>query len=311
MIPRLQALEVTNLPLFLRARFSFFSLELFGKVWAIAFEKDSRETGTPGEYEKQAELLRPFLEYPLVLIFKTLPSNTRNRMIQKGIPFIVPGYQAFLPSYLVDIRERFIKPKEKGRKSLSPTAQLTLLRHLEKQPLDGWALRMIAVKLGYSAMMMSKAKDELEAAGLCEVERIGRSMRLKFTADKRALWKMALNQLKSPVTKTRWVQWKEPGYPALLAGLSALSRQTMIADEKLPTYALAPKVFKSWLEQGTLIGCPDAEEATARIEVWAYEPKLLGDNECVDSLSLYLSLRHSADDRIQQQLEDLMDKFPW
>ncbi len=55
-------------------------------------------------------------------------------MVHKGIPFIVPGTQAFLPSALVDLRERFPKPSEKGRASLSPTAQLTLLYHLERVP---------------------------------------------------------------------------------------------------------------------------------------------------------------------------------
>ncbi len=85
----------------------------------------------------------------------------------------------------------------------------------------------------------------------------------------------------------------------------------MLADDRLPTYALGPKMLESWLEQGTMIGCPDAEQANVRIEVWSYEPKLLGDNEVVDPLSLYLSLRYNADERIQQQLEQLMEEVRW
>lgn len=111
--------------------------------------------------------------------------------------------------------------------------------------------------------------------------------------------------------KTRWVQWKNPEYPALLGGISALSRRTMLASDRLPTYALGPKILESRLERGTLIGCHDEEHATARIEVWSYEPKLLGDKESVDPLSLYLSLRYSADERVQQQLELLMQEVKW
>ena len=114
----------------------------------------------------------------------------------------------------------------------------------------------------------------------------------------------------SPVKKTRWVQWSTPGYPALLAGISALSRRTMLAADTHPTYALGPKMFESWLESGTLTGCPDAEQATAKIEVWSYEPKLLGDNEAVDPLSLFLSLRDSPDERVQQQLEHMIAEDP-
>jgi len=309
--PHLQPLEITHLPLFLRNRFSFFSAELFGRPWCLALEDESWDTGSAGEYEKQAQTLGPLLKAPVVFILSVLPSNTRNRMVQKGIPFIVPGTQAFLPGALVDLRERFPKRSGKGRTSLSPTAQLTLLFHLEREPLSGLPLRSIAEKLHCSAMMLSKVKDELEEAGICEVERIGRSMALKFSAANRALWNLAQDRLTSPVKKTRWVQWKTPGYPALLSGISALSRRTMLAADRLPTYALGPKMLESWLERGTLTGCPDAEQATAKIEVWSYEPKLLGDNEVVDPLSLYLSLRYNADERVHQQLERLIEEIKW
>jgi hypothetical protein len=160
-------------------------------------------------------------------------------------------------------------------------------------------------------MMLSKVKDELQEAGICEVKRIGRSMTLKFPASSRAIWDIAQDRLTSPVKKMRWVQWETPGYPALLAGISALSTRTMLANDRLPTYAVGPRMLETYLDQSTLIECPDKEQATARIEVWSYEPKLLGDNESVDPLSLYLSLRYSADERVQQQLELLMEGVKW
>jgi hypothetical protein len=309
--PHLQALEVNHLPLFLRNRFSFYLAELFGRPWCLALENESWDTGSPGEYEKQAEILRPLLKAPIVFIVSTLASNSRNRMVQKGIPFIVPGTQAFLPVALVDLRERYPKPSGRGRSTLSPTAQLTVLYHLERAPLNGKPLNDIAKKLHCSAMMLSKVKDELETAEICKLARIGRSLALQFPESNQALWELAQPRLTSPVKKTRWVLWKTPGYPALLAGISALSRRTLLAADSLPTYALGPKMLESWLEQGTLTECPDAEQATAKIEVWSYDPKILGDNELVDPLSLYLSLRHNADERVQQQLEQLMKVVQW
>ena len=309
--PHLQPLEVAHLPLFLRNRFSFYTVELFGRSWSVVQEDDSRDTASPGEYEKQAEILQPLLEAPVVFVLTGLPSNARSRMVQKGIPFIVPGSQAFLPGALVDLRERFPKPSEKSRNSLSPTAQLTLLYHLEREPLSDLPLNSIAKKLGCSPMMLSKVKDELEAASICEVERIGRSVALKFPTTNRSLWDRAQDWLTSPVKKTSWVQWKKPGYPALLSGISALSRHTMLADDRLPTYALGPKMLESWLDHGTLTRCPDADQATAKIEDWFYEPKLLGDNQSVDPLSLYLSLRHNPEERVQQQLEQLIQGVKW
>lgn len=310
--PYLLPLEMSSLPLFLRNRFSFYSVELFGKPWCLAQEDESWDTGSPAEYEKQAETLRTHLNAPVVFVLSGLASNARNRMVQKGIPFIVPATQAFLPSALVDLRERFPKPSGKGRTSLSPTAQLALLYHLEREPLSRLPLRSIAEKLNCSAMMLSKVKDEFEEAGICEVERTGRSMVLKFPAEKRKLWNLAQHRLTSPVKKTRWVRWtREPGYPALLSGISALSRRTMLADDRVPTYAFGSKMLESYLEQGILIGCCDSDEATAKMEVWSYEPKLLGSNEAVDPLSLYLSLRYNADERVHQQLERLFEGIKW
>ncbi|MDD5198402.1 MAG: hypothetical protein PHC88_01240 [Terrimicrobiaceae bacterium] len=307
----LRPLEVSQIPLFLRNRYAFHSAALFGRAWSLAVEDASWDPGSPAEYGKQAEILQPHLKAPIAFVLSALPSHARNRMVQKGIPFIVPGNQAFLPGGLVDLREHFPQTTPKGRTSLSPAAQVTLLYHLLREPLNDLPLKDIAGKLHYSAMMLTNVKDELEDAGICEVERIGRSLSLKFPAGKRSLWENSQERLTSPVKKTRWVQWKTPGYPALLAGISALSRRTMIADDPLPTYALGPRMLESWLEKGVLTGRPDAEEASAQIEVWSYEPKLLGDNECVDSLSLYLSLRYSADERVQQQRERLLEEVAW
>jgi hypothetical protein len=160
-------------------------------------------------------------------------------------------------------------------------------------------------------MTLTKVKDELEEAGLCEVQRKGRSVSLRFVAEGRELWDLAKEKLSSPVRKTLWVQWATPGYPALRAGISAFSEKTMINEDRLPTYGLSQVMLEGWLRKGTVIRCPDAETATVKMEGWAYEPKLLGDNSNVDVLSLYLSLRDSHDERIQKELEQLIQGVHW
>lgn len=309
--PELRTLEVPQLPLFLRERYSFVSAELFGRQWCLLIEDDSWDLGSPGEYEQQALKLKQQLGTFPVFVFRSVPSNTRDRLVQRGVPFIVPGNQAFLPSALVDLRERFPRPAGRKRATLSPKAQLTVLYHLHRGSLESIPLRDIAEKLHCSAMMLTKVKDELEEAGICSVERIGRAMSLKFPDNKRSCWELASARLATPVRKVRWVRWDTPGYPALLAGISALSRFTLIEEDRLPTYALGPGVLEAWLEQGTLTGSPDADQASARIEVWSYEPKLLGDNEVVDPLSLYLSLRPTPDERVRQALEQLLEEVTW
>jgi hypothetical protein len=310
--PEFRPLQPTSLPLFLRERFSFYTTEIFDQPWCLALENESWDVGSPLEYEKQLEGLRPHFQAPLAFVFSSLSSSTRNRLVQKGIPFIVPGTQIFLPPALLDLRERYPRLGGQGRAVLTPTAQLAVIYHLQREPLEGISLREIAGKLHCSAMMASKVRGELVDAGICTVQHVGRSVTLHFPENRQVFWDSVKERLVSPVKKSRWVRWHgQPGYPALLAGVSALSRSTLLADDPLPTFALGPRILDAWVQQGIMSGCPDSEQANARIEVWSYEPKILGGNETVDPFSLYLSLRTNPDERVQQALRQLMEQVPW
>jgi len=299
------------LPLFLRERYAIFSTQLFGRRLMLALETKDWESGSPGEYGKHEEALKLRFGQAVVLVLPFLPSYARNRMIQMGIPFIVPGSQVFMPNTVIDLREHYPCPNAKRREKLSPAAQCTVLYHLLRRSLAGVSLKQVAQKVQYTPMMLTKVKDELEAADICKSIRQGRSLVLEFTAAGRPLWEQVQPQLTSPVKKTRWVRWDRPAAPALLAGMSALSRRTMITADRLPTYALPLAVFQNFLERGVCTGCRDAEHATVRIEVWSYPPDRLGDLEMVDPLSLFLSLRDSPDERVQQQLEHLISEVKW
>lgn len=305
--------KTSLLPLFLRERYGVFSTHLFGRKSLLALETAGWESGSPGEYRQHADTLKQTLHEPVILVLPALPSYARNRMVQMGLSFIVPGSQTFIPNSLIDLRERFSPTTTKRRETLSPAAQCTVLYHLLRQPLTAISLKEIAQKVRYSPMMMTKVKDELEAAKVCTIARSGRSVVLDFPATGRDLWEQVLPRLVSPVKKTHWIRWETLDQSALLAGMSALSRQSMITDDRLPTYALTHQVFQDFLEQGVCAGCRDAETATARIEIWSYDPHLLGDKAIpmVDVLSLYLSLRESADERVQQQLEHLIEGVQW
>jgi DNA-binding MarR family transcriptional regulator len=310
-VPDLLAAKVAGLPLFLRERYQFARTRLFGQSILLALEQGNPESATPGEYEKHADTLRSQSGEPVVLVLPALPAYIRNRMVRCGLPFIVPGSQIFLPTALIDLRERFRQPIPKAGKPLTPAAQCVLLYHLQRQPLENMPLREIAERIGYSPVMLTKVKTELLAAELCEPKRIGRSVALHFTTGRRQLWDAARPLLSSPVAKTVWIQGEKPGHPALQAGLTALSRRTMIADDRLPTFALLSEVFQANLERGLFRGCPGPEDADLKMEVWAYNPQLFADNGSVDPLSLFLSLHDFPDERVQQQLELLINEFPW
>ncbi len=309
--PDLAPVTATRLPLFLREHFNFQAIRLFGKRYVLAMEEANRDPASPGEYENQVSVMQPLFNDPLVLVVPRLPSYARNRIVRLGIPFIVPGSQTFLPTALIDLRERFTQAKPGKGKKLTPAAQCLVLFHLQRQPLESLALREIAEKIGYSPIMLTKVKDELEAAEVCRTLRVGRSIALEFTSKGRGLWESVQPILSSPVKKALWVCWDQPSYPALVAGLSALSQKTIMADDRLPTYAMQSATLQANLEQGIYHSCGGPEDANLRLESWSYNPLLFGDTRVVDPLSLYLSLRDFPDERVQQQLETLINNIPF
>jgi hypothetical protein len=179
--PRLENVpkhETANLPLFLRERYQFLRALLYGRRLYFAIEKTKPGELSAPKYASEAELLKKQLSADVILIFDRLPSYLRNRFVKQGVPFMVPGTQMFLPTLMIDLREHFTKADMRVLEKLSPTSQVVVLYHIVKAPLPPEPVVRLAKRLGYSAMAMSKAQEELVAAKLCNVERAGRTILL-------------------------------------------------------------------------------------------------------------------------------------
>ena len=301
---------VSTLPLYLRQRYEFFRTDLFGRQCVLARENSPTEELSPTEYGHEVTQLKQRLHEDVVLVLMKLPSYVRNRLVKQRIPFIVPGTQMFLPMLMIDLREQFAKSNNQMRSTLSAVSQLMVIYQILKGSLDETPLGQIATRLGYSAMAMSKAQDELQRAGLCEVIRTWRTVSLHFTARGKALWRQAEPLLTTPVKRRLWIRWGQPRARAVLAGTTALSRASMLSDDRVPTYAMRDKNLASAMDKGEIFGCGGPEDAEARMEAWKYDPWVLADNDAADRCSLYLSLRQSTDERIEKEIRSLIDGIP-
>ncbi|WP_035355247.1 hypothetical protein [Edaphobacter aggregans] len=302
--------SLTKLPLFLREKYQILRADLFGRKAFLAIQNnpDTSEP-SPTEYAQDIERLRKVLFEDVILVIENVPSYVRNRMVQRHLPFIVPGTQMFLPMLMIDLREQYPRRSTHPKDRLSPVAQVVVLYHLLRNPLDNIPLNRIATELHYSAMAISKAHEELQSTGICEVERAGKSLFLRFKGNKTDVWHDAEPSLATPVRRTEWARWgANAGAGAVEAGLTALSSYTMLTDESIPTFAMRDKHLVEALRRGDLFGSPNREDAEVRMESWSYDPMLLSENRQVaDPCSVYLSLRSSADERIQKELNTLID----
>jgi hypothetical protein len=303
--------EAVGLPLYLRERYALWKGSVFGREFVFAMDQGSEEAPTATEFANQATILSKAVGGAVVLVLPAIVAGLRQRLVAAGVPFIVPGSQAFLPLALIDLRERQPQPLRQGFHRLTPAAQTVLLYHLQKESLEGWPLHRIAGAVGYSPIMITKVKEQLLSLGLCAGRVEGRTTRLHFLHNGRELWTAAQSCLAAPDRHFHWVRWGNPGEPAVLAGLSALSEATLLAAPRIPTYAIRNKEFQDLLKRGVVQGISQRDEANACIEAWTYDPRLVATDGRVDALSLYLSLRDSPDERVQQQLESLLEAVPW
>jgi hypothetical protein len=294
----------------LRERYKFLQAELFGSRLYFALEKTPTGEMSPTQYAREAALLKQRLSVDVILTIAKLPSYIRNRFVKQGVPFIVPGTQMFLPMLMTDLRENFAKVDGRIQDKLSPVSQLVVIYHILKRPVSQEPLRRIAERLRYSAMAMSKAQNELRASKLCNVVHAGTASLLQFELRGKALWDKAEPLMTTPVKHTKWVQWGQPRARAVIAGTTALSEASMVTDESIPTYAMRDRDFVSALRKGEIFVREGREEAEAQLEAWKYDPWLLGENGRADRCSLYLSLRDFPEERVQKEIQFLIEGLP-
>lgn len=309
----LQSMTVGTLPLVLRERYKVFVSNVLGREWLLAVEADGWEPGSPTEYRQHMKQLSQATgkDY-IAVVLPSISAKVRNRMVQMEIPFIVPNTQIYLPLAVINLKESFVMPQSVEGNPLSPAAQVLFLIQVQKGGLENQSSKEISRQVGYSRASISAACAELEQNDLCRTFRKGKEQRIEFNSSPKVLWELALPLLKTPVRKTHWVTWaRKPLAEARLAGITALSRISSLADDRIPTFALKEYDVRENLEKGHIHGCADPHEADALLEAWSYDPALISGDDAVDCLSLYLSLRQNPDERVRSALADTMEGFPW
>lgn len=301
-----------SLPFFLRDRYGFYRARILGTSCVFMVDRGEREE-PPAAIRKHVDAVQAGRDESVVYVREHVTAYRRKRLVEQKLPFVVPGNQMYLPGLGLDFREHFRKPHHRPG-TLRPSSQALLLYALLRDA-EGMGPTLLAGALGYSAMTMSRAFDELDAAGLCESSHRGRGRdrRLHLGGARRDVWERALPFLKSPVKSRRAVHLV-PGkrLPGPKAGWSALAHYSMLAEPENVVVALGREDWK-FLESGDEATPAMAGEADAVIvEVWTYAPALLAEDGQVDRLSLYLSMRDmEEDERVQAALHRMMEDMPW
>lgn len=297
-----------NLPMFLERIYRLGEGRVAGRRCVFLVTAD--DVSTPAEVAKHVALVRSAVDAIVVYVAPSLSAHNRARLLKRGVPFVVPGRQLYIPDLAMDLRERFRTRPKRRADGLSPAAQAVLFHRLLRLDEAATTPTMIAASLRYSAMSIGRAFDRLADAGLAQTEKRGKERHIRFRAHGRQLFDAAHDALRSPVRAQRFVR-ADGGLGALMhAGESALAALTELSPPQLSTLAVASSDWKALAQHAGLVEI-HPNGATHKIETWRYDPAGLSDARTVDPLSLHTQFREHRDERVCMAAERLLEGMAW
>ena len=322
---------LAKVPFFLRGRYDLAEGDFHGRQHLFFSPRRDFLDWTPSVIQADRGQLDRIFHLPPIFVAERLQPNQRHRLIRLRIPFIVPGTQMYLPDLMIDLREHFASQRARPIETLSPSAQHLFLMALEQRMDRFGDARTLAEKVKYSAMTVGRAMDELEEVGLARVVRNGKTKSLIFgleneAVDWRSLWERGLPHLRSPVRRSFPLYECPPDLlaPAQLGGISALAHYSMLSEPKTEVWVVGSEWYRKNGVAFENAEAPGPDWGKETLEIWGYDPGLSGSgNESwirgshagrggiVDRLSLYLALRDSKDERVEQALEQMINDIPW
>lgn len=295
----------SSLPLVVTAGYRFFKCRILGVYCVIALAVDTA-VHTPRRVQKQLSQVEAECKMPVVFATRHLQPHDKARYIALRVPLVVPGKVAYLPfagTMLDTSRRDFVVNSDR----LSAVAQQIVLAFLEHKLGASLGVKEGSDLLGYSIPAIQNACRELEFFGLGErVKRpSSRALDFVFAESGRALWDKAKPLMASPVRKVVGLA-EPPADGCVVAGVDALAALGRLNAQPPTEFATVQDGFaKRGIEVISTLGAP------YRLQLWSYAPQRLGGKGGMDLLSLVLSLSDAKDDRVQIEIERLLEEFKW
>lgn len=297
--------EIIKLPVYLRCDREYYLIHVEEQESVVI--KMSAQRFNLSTFQKHILKLRNYTNLSIVLWLDSVSTYQRQALIKNKMPFIVPKSQMYVPFWGICFRERMQKNIEKKEK-LTAMAQYILLYMIYNPNKDGYTQKEITIKLNVSAMNVSRGIAELREMQLVTMESTGRSKCIEPVACGKELYQLSKDYMQSPIQKKIYI--RENVYMDLLvAGEEALAMKTMLNSPNKTIRALDKKKIDIILEQFSVDPKWELEADYVELELWKYDPERLCVNDTVDEISLLLSLQDIEDERIEEQIENMMERY--
>lgn len=305
----------TGLASFLSKRYVFLAALIGQQPCLFALDRGTTDA-TPAEIAKHIAGIENAFDGVVIYATRHLSADRRARLVGSGVPFVVPGNQLYIPPLALDLRENFHARPRRGREQLSPAAQVVLFYGvLFPHELNAGSSRRtpthLASAVGYSAMSVGRAFEELASVELATIRKRGRSKELQLEQNGRALIERARPMLRNPVRTRKLIRGAPVSPPMKLAGESALGNVTGLSPPPVHQWAMHAEEWPLIKRIHDFKVVNDTDQAHLVVELWYYRPDVLSTDITVDPLSLYAQHWDNPNERVAMAAEEVLGHVPW
>lgn len=232
----------------------------------------------------------------------------RKALIENGIPFVMLPDQVYLPFLGVGLQNRAFRKESVSYGRLQAAAQQVFLYLFYNRGSFGIHKSDLAERLCLTRTSITRAIEQLDALNVLQKRDGLRSpVSLNPMAD---LKKVVQEDLIDPVQKRVVIRRNDLPKAVWFAGETCLSEYSMLNPPRMEVYACDKKKISM---QALTVVDPIWEntEGCVQLELWKYSPEPFAEDGKVDKISLYCSLRRNLDERVQGELEIMLEEIEW
>src|SRR5690606_4504213 len=201
-VPAWQPWTGGALPGYLAQRYEARLATLAGQTWLVALLRQP-DAPAPLQLRKQLDQLQGRIDPPVAgtcLVAEHLPPYLRNRLVELGQPFVVPGRQLFWPAIgSAETVQRPQRLRPEPVDTLGPVAQQLLIALLLQRLLPPVTITAAAGALGVTPASVSQAVKALEASELVHSQLEGRERIFALAPRGDVVWQHAQPLLRTPI----------------------------------------------------------------------------------------------------------------
>ena len=276
-----------NLPYYITERYDMRLVRMDTKECIFVWPKE--KLNQISSLKKQIRRIQMEEALPVVFAFECMDRYHRDAFISSHIPFVVAESQLYLPFMALYLQEKYLR-EIKASDSFLPFTQLLLFYWYYHKKNTVYMSDMIQI-LKCSAMTVTRAFRQLEESGMFECGKNGVQKMLTGKQSAETILVELEDSMINPIAGVLYVDRKElaeqiSSENLFLSKNSALKAFGINANAEVPCYAVYKKNI-------CLKGSRELlnAETQVKIELWKYDPSILGKEQIVDPLSLALSMK--------------------